>query len=855
MRVEWRALFRRRSVEAELEEELQLHRERQFIKYVGAGLSQAEAARRVRMDFGGVDQVKEECRDARGVAVIENFLRDLRYGFRSLCKSPGFTVAALLTFALGIGANTAIFSILYSVLLRALPFANSQQLLVLNETTPKVGVVSVSYPNFRDWQAQTHSFSGMSFLANTGFNIQTGNRTESFAGQAVTPNFLSLTGIRLFAGRDFSPDEKEPVVVISYALAQSQFGNGSLAIGKTLVVDQKPFTVIGVLPRDFRWIEKTDLIEPLRAWMPGHPELEDRGNRSDMIAVARLRPGVSLASAETEMTAIAARLAREYPADDSRFGVKATPLREAFAGDLRPAVVVLFVAAIFVFLIACANVSSLLLVRGMSRTMEISMRMALGASRSRIVLQMIAESLLLTSAGTAAGLLIAFAIDRGMAAMIPGYVLRGATPTLRGAPLLFAAVLSVAVAVVFGLAPSLRSHLELKKWRRSAGARNLLATAEVCLALVLLVGAALMTKSLYRLLAVDPGVRTEHVLTTDIDLPSPQYDKDAAELEFWTRLLDGVRRIPGVESAALGTNVPLTFEHNRSDITLEGFPEPKPGVNPHPDVHIVSSGYLATLQAEVLRGRGFTEFDDQHSTPVGLINARLAKQFFANSDPLGHRFLWAKKWITIAGVVQDTKLYGLDNPSRLEIYVPMRQLTPQSMTLVVRSSVDPDAMSRQILAAITELDPNQPLEKVKTLDQLVAESVWTQRTMFVLLTLFSGIALLLAVVGIYGIVSFSVTQRGREFGLRIALGAQRSDVIRLVIQQGVGIAFVGGGLGIACSLVLTRLMSKLLFAVTAFDPAIFAAVTGALLGIVVVAAYIPARRTARLDAVTTLRCE
>jgi len=604
-----RSLFRRAAVEAELDDELRFHFEQQLEKYVNSGLTPAEALRRVRIEFGGIAQVKEECREARGVHMLETLFQDIRYGLRMLRKSPGFTVVALLTLALGIGANTAIFSVVYGVLLHPLPYQDPSRLVVLHETTPKVGTVSVSYPNFLDWRAQSRAFSKMAAVASVAFNlagIGSGlDQPENISGAAVSSNFLSMLGVRPVLGRNFDASQDQagtpPVVLLSYPLWQSHFGGAPNVLGRTVALDGHSYRIIGVLPPDFRWIEKTDVLEPIGV-RANDPDFNDRGERGDMLAIGRLAPGIGFAQARAEMEGIAARLAQAYPGSNDQFGVALQPIRDIFVGDLRPSVLVLFGAAVFVLLIACANVANLFLMRGASRAKEIALRIAVGASRSRIVYQILVESFVLAFLGGLLSLALAFVGIRGLARLIPAGMLAGASVNLNGPVLLFAAGVIVLCTFIFGLAPASHStrpdvQSELKESGRAMSAsagqgrmRGALAIAEVSLALILLVGAGLMMKSLYRLLSVDPGFRPDRVLTMNMSLRTAQYAKDPAVLNFWQRVLDQVHRLPGVESVAVGTVVPLTDSHSRGDITLEGMALPKPGSFPHPDISIVSPG-------------------------------------------------------------------------------------------------------------------------------------------------------------------------------------------------------------------------------------------------------------------------
>jgi len=873
-----RSLFRPHAAETDLDDELSFHRQRQLEKYLQSGLPHAEAMRRVRLEFGGTDQIKEECRDARGIGFVETTMQDLRYGLRTLRKSPGFTSVALFTLALGIGANTAIFSVVYGVLLRPLPFTDPARIVVLNETTPRVGLVSVSYPNFLDWRAQSRTFSAMAGVNTVSFNLAGISRPENIRGEAVSPNFFEITGVRPILGRVFTAAEEKPgaapVLLLSYPLWQSHFGADPNVLGRKITLDSTTYTVVGVLPPGFRWIEQCDVLEPIGAWATSASDVAHRDERGDLVVVGRLAPDATLPHARAEMEGIAARLARAFPQANDQFGVALQPLRDLFVGDIRPAILILLGAVVLVLLIACANVANLFLMRAAGRTRELALRFAIGAGRGRIVRQLMAESFLVAGFGGIAGVALAYSGIGAIVRLIPANMLAGAAVGLNGPVLLFSAAVALLSMFAFGLAPALHStsadfQSQLKDGARTAGAgvrqqrwRALLAAAEVSLALVLLVGAGLMMKSLYRLLSVDPGFHAPHVLTMRMSLNTDQYQKDPAVLAFWDRLLPGVRALPGVESAALGTNIPLTDQHWRTDITIEGLPIPQPGSFPHPDIHIVTPGYFGTLGVRLLQGRDFVEADTADTPRVALINSQLAARFYPGQNPVGKRFIFgrpsgnsSKRLTTIVGVVSDTRLYGIANPARLEVYVPLRQFASGGMGLLVKSAADPAALTSAIRATVASIDRDQPIYRIATVDQLIAGSVSTRRITVVLLGLFSTLALILAAVGIYGVISYSVAQRTREIGIRVALGAQREDVLRLILAQGAKIALAGVVLGAAASFALTRWMTNLLYEVSAADPSTFAAVALGLALVAMLACYLPARRTLRLDPLAALRHE
>jgi len=862
-----------------LEEDIRDHIERETQDNIERGMSPDEARSAARRKFGNVTQVKEETRDVWSFIWLEQLLEDIRFGVRLLCKNPGFTTVAVLTLALGIGANAAVFSVVYAVLLRPLPYKEPSRLVVLNETTPKVGVVSVSYPNFSDWRAASHTFSQMAAVYAVGFNLAGVTQPENISGDAVSPNFLSMMGVRPILGRDFDAAEEKagtaPVVLLSYALWQSHLGGDRNAVGKAITLDGRSFTIVGVLPPSYRSLDMTDVMLPIGVWATDNAErVKERGERGDMVVIGRLAPSVTFAQARAEMEGIAARLAKQYPASNDQFSVALLPIREAFVGDVKTAILVLFGAVLFVLLIACANVANLFLVRGASRTKEVALRIAFGATRVRIVRQLLTESFILACFGGVVGVALAMGGIRGMAQLISPDMLSGTIVNLNGAVLLFVGGVVLLAAFIFGLAPALHStkpdvQSELKEGGRtsSAGAsqnrlRGALVVAETSLALVLLIGAGLMMKSLYRLLEVDPGFRPDRVLTMGIDLRTQQYSKDPAVLNFWQQLLDRVRVLPSVESAAVGTVIPLTDSHSRADITIEGMALPTPGNYPHPDVHIVSPGYVKTLGISLLRGRTFTDEDSENAPLVGMINAMVARRFFQNEDPVGKRFMFGHplatnppKWHTIVGVVGDTRLYGLANPARFEVYVPLRQNAESGMALVVKSGADPRALTSAIRESVQSIDKDQPIRAISTMKELLSNSVATRRMTLVLLGLFSGLALILGAIGIYGVISYSVAQRTHEIGIRMALGAPRRDVFRLVVGQGLRLAGIGIAIGIVGAFGLARLMSSLLYGISAGDLATFAGVSILLALVAVLACYVPARRAMRVDPTVALRYE
>jgi len=811
--------------------------------------------------------------------MLDMLWQDVRHAMRAVRRSPGFVAVAVVTLALGIGANTAMFSVVYSALLRPLPYRDGDRLVVLDETTPKAGEVSVSYPNFLDWRSETRRLSGMAFVHSVGFDLVGTERPMTVSGEAVSANFLSLLGVRPALGRDFTASEEEPaaapVAILSHSLWQSRFGADPGVLGRTITLNARPFTIVGVLPAGFRSLDRLDVLVPIGVWRAANADLAaERGARDDSRVIGRLAPGTGLSDARAEMGTIAARLAKEYPRSNDRFGVMIVPVRDYLVGNVRPSLLVLFGAVLFVLLIACGNVANLLLSRGAGRAREIALRVALGASRGRVVSQLLVESLVLALLGGALGLLLAAGGLRALAALVPKAPLGGAAIGLNGTVLLFTAGTILVVTCLFGIVPALRfarpdPHAELKERGRttSGGAshgrlRALHAGSEITLALVLLTGAGLMMKTMVRLSSVDPGFRVDRVQTMEIDLRAQRYDDDDARLGFWQPVLDRVRALPGVRSAAVGTVVPLTGNHSRTDITIEGMPLPRAGMFPHPDYHFVSPGYLATLEIPLIRGRDFGQADGADAPPVALVNAALARRYFPGQDPVGKRFMFghpsadkAPEWVTIVGEVGDTKLYGLANPARLEVYLPFRQYPPGDGTLLVKSEGDPGALVSAIRGVVTSVDPDQPVGDVSTMSELRSQSVGERRMTLILLGIFSGLAVLLAAIGVYGVIAYSASRRVPEIAVRMALGAQRRDVLRLVLAQSGRIALAGIGVGVAAALALTRLMTGLLYGVSPSDPLTVVAAAALLGSIALLAGYLPARRAARVDPMRVLREE
>jgi putative ABC transport system permease protein len=883
----WLAELRRRLAmitgrdrfDRDLEEEMRLHADLKAEEFEAAGITPDDSRRLARAVVGNNLVLREESHEAWGWAWLETLVQDLRYGARVLRKAPGFAVSAILTLALGTGATTTVFSAIYGVLLRPLPYTSPGRLIVLHETTPQVGQVSVSHPNFVDWQTSARSFSAMSAVYSTDAHLSGLREPRVVSGNIVSANFLTMLGVHPELGRDFTAADEvphaAPIAMVSDAVWRSQFGADPGALGRTVVLDGIATTIVAVLPPGFQTLDPIDILQPLGA-IADDSAFNARGQHGDMVVIGRLADGVSLDAATAEMRGIAARLATQYPATNDQYGVDLKPIRDTMAGTLRTTLWLLFGAVAFLLLIACANVANLLLVRAAARGKEISLRVTCGASRGRIIRQMVTESLVLAVCGGVAGLALAAAGVRGFEVLLTPFALVGAPIGLSGWVLLFTALMALATTLFFGLVPAVYAtrpslQAELKESSRTTTAtrsqqrlRSALATLEIALALLLLVGAGLMARSLLGLMAVDPGFRTDRLLTIGVSLSTPRYADGTAVGPFWTRLLTEARALPGVESAALGTGVPLTGNHSRSDVTFEGMPLPRVGQWPHPDVHRVTPGYLATLGVPLLRGRDFTDADSANQPRVALISQQVADRFFPHDDAVGKRLMFGHppapangppRWLTIVGVVGPTKLYGYENPARLEVYVSAAQQTRDTMTLILKSSLDPAALTSAARSVVSGIDPDQPISQVVTMTQLRSDALSSSRLVLTLLGLFSGLAVLLAVVGVYGVVSYGVARRTHEVGIRMALGAAPMDILRTMVGEGAMVAGIGVGAGLALAAGLTRLLSGLLFAVSPLDAVTFGAVSLVVAGVALAATYVPARRAIRVSPVNALRSE
>ncbi len=806
-------------------------------------------------------------------------IQDVRYGLRMLAKTPGFTAVALLALALGIGANTAIFSVVNGVLLRPLPYPDPARLMMIYEKTPDFNQSSVSYPDFQDWQRENHSFTDMACLRRNDFNFTGSGRPEHLQGEHVSAGLLPVLGVNPFLGRNFLPQEDREgaggVVILAYSLWQKRFGGDSQILGRTLTLNAKSYTVIGVLPPDFRFRGQSDLYVPLGQW--DSVELRDRENHPGLRVVGRLKPGVTMAAAQAEMTSIARALAQKYPKTNGREGATVVGMKEDMVGRIRPTLLLLLTAVGFVLLIACANVANLLLARSNARSREFAIRSALGAGRRRVVRQLLTESIMLAFGASLLGLLFASWGTRLVLAAVPDALPRSQEIGLDPYVLLFTLLVSVLTGILFGLAPAFHTSKvnpqeALKEGARGSGggrhrAEGVFVVVEVGLAVVLLAGAGLMMQSIWRLWQVDTGFEPHNVLTTQVAL-SPNVMASPAGIRLaYQQLLDRVSGIPGVQSAAITSLVPLSGDDSEIPFWLGKGPQPPQDQMASTLMYIATPGYLRAMGIPLKEGRFFTDHDTLASPPVVVVDEVMAEHLFPGQDALGKQFnLMVIGPVQIVGVTGHVKHWGLDADDtakiRNEIYFPFLQVPDKFMPevvaglpLVLRSGPDPLSLVSAVRAQVAGPTEDQPIFGVATMEQVISDSLLERRFTMLLLIIFASTALVLAAVGIYGVMSYAVSRRTHELGVRIALGASRREILRLVVWDGMAMAAAGAAVGLAGALGLTRFMASLLYGVRPADPLTLAAVLLLFGGIAVLACYIPAWRATRVDPLVALRYE
>ncbi|HKP86337.1 MAG TPA: ABC transporter permease [Blastocatellia bacterium] len=816
---------------------------------------------------------------------MDTLWQDLRYGARMLAKSPGFTAVAVLTLALGIGANTAIFSLINTVLLRPLPFKDPDRLVMVWERRSSSGDanIPISGHEFAGWREQNHVFEQTATYTAGDFNLTGSGEPEAVNGLTVSADFFSVFGVAPLLGRTFSPGEDQEggarVAVLSQGFWHRRFGSDPDIIGKSITLSDKSYTVVGVMPA----LEGAPDI-----WVPiDLPLARRQEGRHNLSVIARLNPEVSLEQAQSDLSSIARRLEEQYPNFNIGHGARLVPLFEQAVGNVRPALLVLFGAVGFVLLIGCANVANLLLTRAAARQKEIAIRTALGAARPRLIRQLLTESLLLAVCGGGVGLLLALWIIDLLPKINAGQIPRLDKINIDGKVLVATIGFSLLTGIITGVAPALRgSRPNLRLWlnegtRASAGlARrrlgNLLVIAEIALALVLLVGAGLMIKSFVRLVNVDPGFNPDNVLAVDLALPGPRYPKAQQQKMFFEQLIERVKALPGVDSVGVSTEIPLDGGDDWMPFAVEDRPAPPPGQEPHAAYRVISADYFRVMNVPLLKGRYFTEADarvsipvvrwyEQQSNPprlnepqpapVVIVNETMARLLWPDEDPIGRRIkVLFSPWLTVVGVVGDMRHAGLDARPNPEMYMSYLQEPRGFMTVVARTSGDPLNLASAMREQVNALDKDQPIS-ITTMQEVFSKSVGQRRFNTLLLGVFGGVALILAVVGVFGVINYSVTQRTHEIGVRMALGAERIDIFKLVVGQGMVLTLAGIAAGVAGSLALTRLIAGLLYGVSPTDWGTFVVVSLLLACVALVATYIPARRATKVDPMVALRYE
>ena len=802
-------------------------------------------------------------------------IADIRYAIRMLAKSPAFTFVVVLTLALAIGANTAMFSVVNAVLLRPLPYPHAEQLVRVFGSQPQLELAPSSPANFLEWKEENKVFDRIGTYVGQGFNLLGGDKPERVIGARVSADLLQALGVQPALGRLFTNDEdqdgRDQVVILSHDFWRNHFGGDAGIVRQTITLNDRAYTIIGIMPAGFTFPSSRTQV-----WVPiafNATELKTR-DTNFIDVVARLKPGVSIEQARANMNAVAQSQAERYPKTNFGVGIKVVSLQEDVVGDVRPMLVVLLGAVAFVLLIACANVANLLLARAATRQREMAIRGALGASRSRVVRLLLTESVLLAVVGGAVGLLFAIWSLDLLVSLKPANLPRLAEIEVNRTVFFFTFAVSIVTGVLFGLAPAVQaSKSDLNEGLKESGRggtdsprrqriRALLVVSEVALSLVLLVGAGLMIRSFSRLLAVDPGFKADHVLTAFVSLPVSKYPKREEQTAFFDRLLERLHNIPGVSAAGVISDIPL-YGGSSTGFDVEGHPEAAPGHRPLTDYRLINPDYFAAMGMRLVKGRAFSRYDTEAAPGVVIINETMAKRFMAGEDPVGKRLALSgdpKDLREIVGVVADVRNYGVDAEVKPEVYVPFVQNAASylsgmtsALTVVVRSSIEPTALGATLREQVQLLDKDQPVSAIKTMEWYLADSMAQRRFNMLLLAVFAGLALVLAAVGIYGVIAYTVTQRTHEMGIRIALGARGGDILRLVFSNAMVTTVAGIFIGLAAAFGLTRLLRSLLYQVTATDPFVFATIPLLLLAVAALATYFPARRAMKVDPITALR--
>lgn len=822
---------------------------------------------------------------------MNTIFQDVRYGVRMLIKTPALTFVVILALALGIGANTAIFSVINAVVLRPLPYDHAEELLFLNERSPVLDEMSISYPNFTDWRNQNHVFEKIGVYNRNSYNLTGYGEAERILTAQVSADLFSALRVNAAVGRVFTNEEDKPggppVVVLSYALWQRRFGGQTNIVNQSLSLNGKNYAVIGVMPPDYAFPNRVEMWVPV-GQLSGDPNWQQRGNHPGLYAVARLKPGTTPAQAQADMNNIAANLEKQYPDSNSSNGVRIRSMMEVLVGNtVRDTLWILFGAVAFVLLIACANIANLLLARATARRKEMAIRAAMGAGRWRIARQLLTESLLLAIIGGGLGLVIAILSIKLILYVSPTAIPRSREITLDWRVLAFTLGVSLLTGILFGLVPAIQAgevdvHETLKEAGRGTSARHWLRSSlvivEVATTMVLLIGAGLMIRSFYRLENVNPGFSYEHLTSFTVALPQKKYATEEQRSEFFNRLVDNLRTLPGVQSVAAASGLPLGNNGWQTSFVVDGRPQPPPGQTPLMEACTVTPDYFRTMNIPLLHGRYFTPQDNRSfiagrdlskanegerlisGSNVIIVDQEFARIHWPNEEAVGKRIRFGTDpkapVLEVVGVVGRVKMESLsDDSNRVQGYFSFSQIPFGGMTVIIKGNGDPNLLIASARSQVKAVDPDQPIYNIRTMDEIRGESVAPQRLNLMLLSIFAGIALVLAIVGIYGVMSYAVTQRTHEIGIRMAIGAQPRDVFRMIMGQGMLLTIAGLVAGLVGAFGLTRLMATMLFGVKPTDPATFAGVALLLTLVALIACYIPGRRATKVDPVDSLRYE
>jgi predicted permease len=881
LRFRLRALFRRHAEEAELNDELRFHFERQVEKYKASGVTDAEARRRARLAFGGHEQVKAECRDARGTSFVENARQDLRYAVRQLRGNPTFAVVILLTLALSIGANSAIFSVIDSVLIQSLPYRQPDRLVRIFFTIPAFPKFPMNPFDFRDFRTRSKSFDGLAAFTRGDLQLSGSGEPIRLHGMEITSGYFGVLGLTPQLGQEFDAKAEIPgngrQVILSDRVWRSRFGAAKDILGRKVTLNAQPFTVVGVMPpgtaHPGNEYQPLAYGEDVDVWWPfsfeGNPS--KRGSHF-LEVIGRLKQGVSIAQANAELNPLLTQIGNEHGGYGD-WKILVISLNDEVVGASRRLLLVLLGAVGMVLLIACANAANLMLTRAAARQREIAVRVALGAPRSRVVRQLLTESLLIACVGGALGLAIALVSVKLLVSLLPANFPRAHDIHVSAPVFLFTLLVSVATGVLFGLAPALQASRTdpreglHKGGRATTGGgrqsrlRNALVISEVGLACVLLIGAGLMLRSLLNLMHLDPGFQTEHVLTAKLSLPHERYKTPESLLHFYGELPRNLQSLPGVQSAGMGSDIPWTGYDDNAGFAIEGK-QPPPHQGFHGRYHMATPDYFRALGIPLLRGRFFTDADKMDAPLVVIINRAMAERYWPGEDAVGKRITFEDKpkekdWIRVVGIVGDVKDRP-DSPGAEPAYwwpYPQTPFGAPNLLLAVRSNADPQLLVGAIRQQVARLDPALAVADIQSMDQIVTASVATPRFAFVLVGIFGGLAIVLAAIGTYGVIAYSVSQRTPEFGLRMALGARQFDVLRLVLVQAAKLILSGTAIGVLLALMLARALKSLIYDVSPADPLTFTAIGFSVIAIAILACYIPARKATEADPMIALRAE